>query len=296
MKGIGATRYPFVYRGALNTDLEYWTQETHVIDRYPRQAESLDDYVRNSIYAPSMRTAGIKTDLDFIVNVGGVYLGTDKFSHFLGSGYEYQKRYYKALSQGRTVLEAELNMIEWATSMEGGLLGLGVVGVYSYADLEANYQGFLFSQDLCNKEYLVSTLQDGETVWSFSGFDVALYINPNWDESYNANTYSKKRFKKVLTNLKSLKICDQNDSQWVLNQRKSYSSWWKVRGIAPSFSSKLLRMSQRVKGELDVDESHLSYKSVSYKFSKEPLRSFVEKAKLPEQGLYSIEALCEKVL
>ncbi|MEZ9950763.1 hypothetical protein AB4376_18740 [Vibrio breoganii] len=68
MKNLGAQRYPLTYRGALNAEMEYWAQETPAVDRIPGDDISLNEYAQNSLYAPAMRTAGIKTDLDHIVN------------------------------------------------------------------------------------------------------------------------------------------------------------------------------------------------------------------------------------
>ncbi|SEF63962.1 hypothetical protein [Vibrio hangzhouensis] len=303
MKVLGATRYPFAYRGALNTELEYWSQESERVQRYPSHSSQLNQYADNSLYSPEMRTMGVKTDLDYIVNINGVYLGTDKFSHFLGSGYEYYKRYLRELSNGKSSIEAQLTAIEWATGMEGGLLGVKVVGVYSYADLEANYQGFLMAKDLCEKNLLAYRKQgvdDTTYLWVLEHpIDISDYVNPNWDESFNASTYSKSRYKKVLSNLANLPTCTQLSGSWVKQQRKYYRDWpigarTQYAGfVNTSFSMELLQVAQRTQHGLKIDNVwEQNFSLERFPVPAPLLMSFSKQAKLPLQSAHTIEQLC----
>jgi hypothetical protein len=104
------------------------------------------------------------------IQVNGYYFGTDKLSHFAWVGY----LYYKA----RNLEKA----IEYGIQDEKTLHGYWASGVFSYADLEANYQGYLFYSSLCDKS---------------QAFDIRRYVNGNWDESYNLSYRIEANWKKV---------------------------------------------------------------------------------------------------
>ena len=100
--------------------------------------------------------------------------------------------------------------------MQGQLL----TGVISPADMEANYQGFVFYQQLCDGPESLLYQQDG--LWHFSeAFDIGNYVTPEWDESWNANIYSKRRWKGVRQTM--MTYCPMLQSQWVQKQRANYA-------------------------------------------------------------------------
>ncbi|GEA49242.1 hypothetical protein VIN01S_00460 [Vibrio inusitatus NBRC 102082] len=295
MQNLGAQRYPLVYRGALNSDMEIWAQDNLVIDKLPTADESLDEYAEQSIYAPAMRTAGVKTDLDHIINVNGVYIGTDKISHFLGSGYEYYKRYRKAL-QSRSSELAQMQAIAWADSMEGGLLGMKVVGVYSYADLEANYQGFLFAKNLCDTPYITQI----DKKWNLTTpIDLKNYVNPNWDESFNASAYSRSRKESVKNNLMQLPFCELKESSWVKSQTAQYRQfnlYPRVKSdeyLNTSFSAQLLFLTQQYKHKpetLTAEYLHQQFKQLN--ITQSQLDAWAREVKTPLQFDYTLNQLC----
>lgn len=70
------------------------------------------------------------------VDVAGVRVGVDKFDHFLGMGHSLYTRSLRP--QG---LEAAL---QWSARTEVGHYGLAMSGAFSFADLEANAEGYDF--------------------------------------------------------------------------------------------------------------------------------------------------------
>ena len=70
------------------------------------------------------------------IQVAGVLMGTDKADHFWAQGYEY----LRASKRGRRPERAQ----EWGIASELGQYGLLTSGVFSFADLAANWQGYLF--------------------------------------------------------------------------------------------------------------------------------------------------------
>jgi hypothetical protein len=87
------------------------------------------------------------------------------------------------------------------------------------ADMEANYQGFLFYHQMCHGEKPLLERKDGR--WLFSDqFDISTYISPEWDESWNANIYNKRRWKGVRVAMTT--YCEKLRSPWVEQQRALY--------------------------------------------------------------------------
>jgi len=233
MEELGADDYYVTKVGALNTDFELWVNANAKVERSPKYGFSKETYVQESIYAPKLNFFGVwHKELDATINIGGVYVGIDKLSHFLGSGYEYFKIYLQAKQEGYSEYTAQLKAIEWGLKMENGILGRWPVGVFSYADLEANYGGFLLAKELCQNAMLGNI--NGK--WELKvALKMQKYVNPNWDELYNANAYSKDREKEIYTNLDKLSIY-KNINPLKYSQRfLSYKSLEQ-----PTFSSRVL--------------------------------------------------------
>jgi hypothetical protein len=70
------------------------------------------------------------------VRVNGVLIGTDKFGHFISQGRKYHRRHLRGHDDDRVLRLGRRN--------EAGLFGQVTTGVFSNADLVANYEGYLF--------------------------------------------------------------------------------------------------------------------------------------------------------
>lgn len=82
------------------------------------------------------------------VKVYGVHFGTDKVAHFFQQGYTYYRVYLEALKKGASSDEATRKAVAWGVKTEHTYFGTLVSGVYSNADLFANYVGMEFYQGL----------------------------------------------------------------------------------------------------------------------------------------------------
>ena len=113
-----------------------------------RRASSVENY-RLRILS-NTKDYSLEIQIDEVVNVGGIYIGLDKLTHFTASGFLYYKIYRLALE----FVESKEAAMQMAIAMgiygEKYILGKISSGVFSFADLESNYQGFLFALDLCN--------------------------------------------------------------------------------------------------------------------------------------------------
>lgn len=82
------------------------------------------------------------------VKVYGAEFGTDKIAHFFQQGYTYYKISERAAARNSTPAKAARKAIRWGQQTERTYYGTLVSGVYSNADLAANYVGMLFYQGL----------------------------------------------------------------------------------------------------------------------------------------------------
>lgn len=123
---------------------------------------------------------GILAGLKSVINIGGVYVGTDKLSHFMTEGFQY----FANVRRGATV-EQVLNQ---GLREENGIYGMITTGIRSYADLSANYFGFRFWSELLGGETPLIACENGK--WSQKRpFEWQQYINDSFDESVNCNEF-----------------------------------------------------------------------------------------------------------
>ena len=238
----------------LNSRIEKWMKRSVVVDKFPSKETKLMDYYKRSIYYrktwnPLFRLYDFLLifQLDEVVNVDGISLSLDKITHFTASGYFYYKRYLKSVKKGQTheeALQTAINSI--GLRSEKGILGRLANGIFSYSDLESNFQGLMLALDLCNKESPQIILD--ENGWYLTEpFDIRKYVNPYWDESFYQSAYFLSKVKLVPRSIK--KYCKMYQTEKVSEQFDEY----KKRGV-PSYSVLYLNELIR-KGEIPDPES-----------------------------------------
>jgi len=202
------------------------------IDKFPSAEMGYGEYRNASLYRkplfpyilPMART----------IEVGGIRLGTDKLGHMLGLSRYYYRRYHRGRRRGETVDEALARAVRWGARAESKIVGGLVDGVFSYADLEANFQGLQLARRFCEgtERFLEST----DSGWRQARvIDMREFINPGFDETYNINYYTRFRWHRVEPILLE-RYCPQLQSQFVQERFERY------RAIdRPSFSRRLLQ-------------------------------------------------------
>ncbi len=85
------------------------------------------------------------------VNIFDTNLGTDKIAHIFQQGYDYYEIYRRALAKGDSEDEATKKAVKWGRKTEKTYFGTWVSGIYSNADLAANYAGLKFYQGLTHE-------------------------------------------------------------------------------------------------------------------------------------------------
>lgn len=166
--------------------------------------------LRDSIYRDIDYLEGFSLklkELSDVVNVDGHLIGLDKIGHFFAEGWQY----FDKANDSDGGLEGAL---PWGSEKEAGLFGYTTTGIYSYADLVANFEGWRFwnkvllKQDdplkgpldrLFDRAYvscdvqLLASIREWRLVraWEANArFDLSDYISAAWNEAVNCNSYA----------------------------------------------------------------------------------------------------------
>jgi len=184
---LGAGFVPFTASGS-------W-MESHKFAAQPARYKT--DY-KESIYAvfPNNYLTISKT-----VNLYDTQFGTDKIAHIFQQGYTYLRIYERALAKGLSKAEAAKKANDWGRMSERTFYGNLVSGVYSNADLAANYAGLKFYQNLTREitigeEVKLPLVVFENDVWRFNG-KVELsenllkpFISAHLNEALNSSIYT----------------------------------------------------------------------------------------------------------
>ncbi len=136
------------------------------------------------------------------VNIYGIQFGTDKIAHIFQQGYSYYKIYNRALSKGLTPDEATEKAVKWGKSTEHTYYGTLISGVFSNADLCANFAGMRFYQNLTREIKIenetkpaILILENG--IWKFNeSVDLQKsllkpFISEHLNEAFNPSIFTK---------------------------------------------------------------------------------------------------------
>lgn len=169
-------------------------------------------HVQESIYRNPYRFYIPYFGLAPTIQVKGFYFGTDKLSHFASTG----RIYYNIYKKNFSVEEA----VKWGVKDEKSVHGYWASGVFSYADLEANFQGLRFYQSLCegSSPYLKF---NGESWTLKKPFRIQEYVSGLWDETFLESYRLPGNWKKVKEVLKE-EYCPLKDSSIVLERFRYY--------------------------------------------------------------------------
>ena len=170
----------------------------------PVEASIYKDWEWQDALVPAVFARRFQDPSGTVINVGGVRVGTDKFEHFSGSGFAYFESYYLENKPLREALHSGFRA-------EGGFLGAISTGVFSYADLSANFGGMRFWNDLLAKrpdvlgENHPPYVACDASQWKvLHPIDVTRYVDVTWDESNNCSLFrTEKMLNDVLINLES---------------------------------------------------------------------------------------------
>lgn len=168
-----------------------------------------------------------------IMRMGDHVIGTDKLEHMFGMGFIYFNRYYKKQKD----LE---NVLKRGVFYEKTILGGNVIatGIFSYADLSANFNGMRFwnhmllkQDDVLGSEHNLGPYVACENKqWvAKEKIDFTQYIDKTMDESINCSKVASNLGLKRLTNqIQLIKeenlyqtnscLSDENDNTWLTDK------------------------------------------------------------------------------
>ena len=146
-------------------------------------------------------------ELSDVVNIDGYLIGLDKLGHFFAEGW----RYFELTHFDDNDIEQAL---AWGKEQEVGKFGYSTTGIFSYADLTANFNGWRFWNrvllkesdplkgliaNFFNRPYVACNIQIIDSIknrkiiraWEQNvKFDLSDYIDGAWDEANNCNSYA----------------------------------------------------------------------------------------------------------
>ena len=200
-----------------------WGLKGYDLDRQLREqlaGKSYSTALEDSIYRDISYLEGFSLNLkglSDVAKVNGTLIGLDKLGHFFAEGWQY---FEISNEVDRSITDAML----WGQQKERGLFGFTTTGVFSYADLATNLDGWRFWNKILLKQsdplkslparileqpyvrceiQILDSIQKLQLVraWEIqSDFDIADYVNPAWDEGINCNLYATREIEeKVMT-------------------------------------------------------------------------------------------------
>lgn len=221
------------FRGLLVDDV---LKQKHFTITYLDKKESIyrDWSINNGFVLGSGLKKLTGLALSPVMRVGKVQIGVDKIEHFFGSGFRYYKKYY---IDRKTIHQVLL----YGANVEQMILGGNPVssGVFSYADLTANFNGMRFWNNMLQKhdDFFGAHLNRGPYLvcrndrWLINPsrpINFLHYIDDAFDESINCSKMAtEKGYRKVRAVLASRGV----DIHKLCAQR-----YYKIEQLIPKYS------------------------------------------------------------
>jgi hypothetical protein len=190
-----------------------WGLKGYDLDKQLRGLLSRQSYslsLNDSIYRDIDYIEGFSLnlkELSDVVNINGFLIGLDKIGHFFAEGWQYFELTH---DENYTIEQA----IAWGKQQESGKFGYSTTGIFSFADLVSNLNGWRFWNKVLLKEkdplkgtlanffnrpyvsceiQIIDSIKNRKIVkaWEYhSRFDLSDYIDGAWDEGNNCNSYA----------------------------------------------------------------------------------------------------------
>ncbi|MBF0207628.1 MAG: hypothetical protein HQK53_12130 [Oligoflexia bacterium] len=141
---------------------------------------------------------------------------------------------YSANTNEEKLTEIIKKLIRFGLFTERYPVGRQTLGILSFGDVEADFQGFNFYYRMCNGDdpYLKKD-EVGDWYWT-QPLDMREYVNPNLDETYNLSIINPNKMNKIVPYLK--KYCSKRTDPKVVERMEQYK---KIDN--PSFSVEYVR-------------------------------------------------------
>ena len=196
-------------RGLTKTSIEHWF-EKHEFDQQP--ALHTISY-RESVYAGSAhRWPFMVFAMAPTVKIHGVRMGTDKVGHFFQQGHDYYRNHNESFERTGNAKTAAAHAVSRGARQERTHFGDWITGIYSNADMAANFAGMKFYLNLTSEIEIGNTrcapilfMRDGQ--WHINESRCKSLLKPffseHFDESLNSALYQPLMRKTVCASLAS---------------------------------------------------------------------------------------------
>jgi hypothetical protein len=205
-----------------------WGLKGYDLDKQLRSLLSRQSYslsLNDSIYRDIDYLEGFSLnmkELSDVVNINGHLIGLDKIGHFFAEGWQY----FELTEYENQSIEQAL---DWGKQQEAGKFGYSTTGIFSFADLVANFNGWRFWNKVLLKEddplkgvlanffnqpyitcdiQFIASIKNKKIVkaWEYnSRFDLSDYVDGTWDEGNNCNSYQDPVIEeKVMSRIKNI--------------------------------------------------------------------------------------------
>ncbi len=125
------------------------------------------------------------------IRINDQLIGTDKLGHFISQGRKFYRRFVRYGSEEKAAERSALT--------ERAIFGQLSDGIYSNADLVANYEGHRFFRSLFEDDIIAgkpAILRWEDDGWIVQrDFDWADHVNEYWDEALNVNHFDSLLYK-----------------------------------------------------------------------------------------------------
>ncbi|MGD2129943.1 MAG: hypothetical protein PVJ33_06210 [Lysobacterales bacterium] len=161
--------------------IEHWAMKSDKVDKL--NTDRYDSiYHGHPIWAT--RVAGF-FGVGPTIKLNGQLIGSDKLGHFLSQGRKFYARYLRYHDEAKAA--------ERSAYTERALFGQLTTGVYSNADLVANYEGYRFYRSLFEDDVIPGKPAilkwEGDHWMRQRRFTFADHVNAYWDEALNIDDY-----------------------------------------------------------------------------------------------------------
>ncbi len=201
--GVTSRYFRRLFQGLHASRFQRFLKSEPAVDLFPDDL-GYWEHLRRSIYRDP--AFPFVLPLSPTIRVGEVRFGLDKFGHLFGFGRRYYQRYLELRRRGLTEEEALRKVVVRGIRQERFFLGGIADGVFSYADLEANYQGLVMARSFCEADPEVETeplLTRVDGGWRAArDLDLRRFVTPSFDESFNTNHYTwmrRSNVRRILT-------------------------------------------------------------------------------------------------
>ncbi len=157
-----------------------------------------------------------------LIRLNRQVISTDKLEHLFGMGFKYFNQHYIRNKSLIKVLRKGILLEK--TALGGNILA---TGVFSYADLSANFNGmrfwnhlFNYRHDILGAQYNLGPFvkcEDGQ-LKKIKDLDLSLYFDASMDESINCSKFATQsglaKFKQGLKNL-NIRACESPDQRLI---------------------------------------------------------------------------------